>query len=127
MTPCWRHCVDGVANCLEDVAAHLARGHAKPWTPATRPRSTSRKDETGARALPPLLHSLGNSAAVVLFPGEAEFLLSDVMTAPSQTVQLPLRTTKHGRALPKGCVVILKAEELANTNATVSEVQYPNR
>lgn len=45
------------------------------------------------------------------------------MTAPSQTLRLPLRCAAKGaRPLPQGCEVVLRAEELANTNAVVSRL-----
>ena len=47
-----------------------------------------------------------------------EFLLSDLLTAQGQTLTLPL-ADKHGRQLP-GCVAVLSAEELPNSNAVVS-------
>lgn len=51
--------------------------------------------------------------------GEAEFLLSDVMTAPAQLLQLTLRSVHSRRSLPKGCTVTIRAEELADMNAVV--------
>lgn len=51
--------------------------------------------------------------------GEAEFLLSDVMTAPAQLLQLTLRSVQSRRSLPKGCTVTIRAEELADMNAVV--------
>ncbi|GAB4817389.1 hypothetical protein N2152v2_004435 [Parachlorella kessleri] len=52
--------------------------------------------------------------------GEADFLLSDLMTAPAQTLKLKLRGSRgRGRLLPPDCVAIVRGEELANTNAVV--------
>ncbi len=65
-----------------------------------------------------LVNPCRNWVIRLLAPGEADFLLSDLMTAPSQALQLPLRSAR-GRQLPAGCVVVLKGEELANTNAVV--------
>ena len=47
-----------------------------------------------------------------------EFLLSSLLMAPGRQLTLPL-ANKHGRQLP-GCVAVLSAEELPNTNAVVS-------
>lgn len=48
--------------------------------------------------------------------GDAEFLLSDLMLAPSRTLQLPLRCKRGGQ---HGSTVTLRAEELANVNLAV--------
>ncbi len=59
-----------------------------------------------------------------MLTGEADFLLSDLMTAPAQTLKLKLRGSRgRGRLLPPDCVAIVRGEELANTNAVVSEGQ----
>ena len=50
--------------------------------------------------------------------GEAAFVLSDLLTAPGQSLTLPLKDS-HNRPLP-GCIVTLSAEELPNTNAVVT-------
>ena len=52
------------------------------------------------------------------FLGEGAFLLSDLLTAPGQSLTVPLKD-QHGRPLP-GCVAHLSAEELPNTNAVVN-------
>lgn len=52
------------------------------------------------------------------FLGEAAFVLSDLLTAPGQSLTLPLKDS-HNRPLP-GCIVTLSAEELPNTNAVVT-------
>ena len=49
---------------------------------------------------------------------EGQFLLSDLLTAQGQTMTIPL-VDQHRRPLP-GCVAVLSAEELPNTNAVVS-------
>ena len=49
---------------------------------------------------------------------QVDFLLSDLLTARGQTLTLPL-ADKHGVRLP-GCVAVLAAEQLPNTNAVVS-------
>lgn len=54
--------------------------------------------------------------------GDAEFLLSDLMTAASQQLRLPLRRP-GARPLPRDCCVLLKAEEMANTNAVVGTAE----
>ncbi|EFN58110.1 hypothetical protein CHLNCDRAFT_30221, partial [Chlorella variabilis] len=51
------------------------------------------------------------------FLAHGEFLLSSLLMAPGRQLTLPL-ANKHGRQLP-GCVAVLSAEELPNTNAVV--------
>jgi hypothetical protein len=53
-----------------------------------------------------------------LLTAEGQFLLSDLLTAQGQTMTIPL-VDQHRRPLP-GCVAVLSAEELPNTNAVVS-------
>ncbi|KAI7838705.1 hypothetical protein COHA_007502 [Chlorella ohadii] len=50
--------------------------------------------------------------------GEATFLLSDLLTAPNQTLTLVLKDAS-GFALP-GCTAMLSAEELPNSNGVVT-------
>ena len=57
--------------------------------------------------------------------GDAAFVLSDLLTAPGQTLTLPLKDS-HGRPLP-GCTVTLSAEELPNTNGVVTLVLAAQR
>ncbi|KAL4445388.1 hypothetical protein ABPG77_011213 [Micractinium sp. CCAP 211/92] len=52
------------------------------------------------------------------FLAEGRFLLSDLLTAPGQALSIPL-TGAQQRPLP-GCVALLSAEQLPNTNALVS-------
>ncbi|KAL4428006.1 hypothetical protein ABPG75_002095 [Micractinium tetrahymenae] len=52
------------------------------------------------------------------FLAEGRFLLSDLLTAPGQALSIPL-TDAHRRPLP-GCVALLSAEQLPNTNGVVS-------
>lgn len=54
------------------------------------------------------------------FAAEATFLLSDLMTAASQKLELLLqRKESFPVTLRADCAVVLRAEELANTNAAV--------
>jgi hypothetical protein len=50
--------------------------------------------------------------------GQADFLLSDLLTAQGQSLRVQLRD-EQGRPLP-GCVALLSGEELPQTNAVVS-------
>lgn len=59
------------------------------------------------------------ATALILCPsGEATFLLSDLLTAPNQTLTLALKDAR-GFALP-GCTATLSAEELPNSNGVVT-------
>lgn len=49
--------------------------------------------------------------------GQADFLLSDLLTAQGQSLSVQLRD-EQGRPLP-GCVALLSGEELPQTNAVV--------
>ena len=73
-----------------------------------RPGSTFRLPRTDPAAAPPCRPG----------PGEGRFLLSDLVTAPGQTLTVPL-ADRAGRPLP-GCVAELSAEELPGTNALVT-------
>lgn len=52
--------------------------------------------------------------------GEVEFLISDVLNAPAQTLELPLMDMEKGRQLAPECVVVLRAQAMpANDNRVV--------
>jgi len=66
-----------------------------------------------------LVYKLSSFCVANCLPAAAEgrFLLSDLLTARGQTLTIPLADA-HNRPLP-GCVAVLSAEELPNTNAVV--------